>query len=297
MSRYALGQLLARVLAQGRKIVPEAMSQALASQTCLTSRRVPSMSSVDKQELRTKVRAVYREVARNPQAEFHFETGRILAERLGYPAGDLDRIPPEAIASFAGVGHHFDLAKIQEGESVLDLGSGSGTDAFVAALFVGRNGTVVGVDMTEEQLNNARTLGTRSGLANVAFRQGYIESLLIDDESVDVVISNGVINLSADKAQVFKEVTRVLKHGGRMAISDIVSTKELTEDIVCDASLWAACIGGAMQQDMYRQAIESAGMHVVSIRDNPQYHFLSESAQEATEEFGVKSISLVAEKR
>lgn len=253
------------------------------------------MASIDKKELETKVKEMYRAVATNPQGEFHFEMGRELAEKLGYFQEDLDKIPSEAIDSFAGVGHHYDMANIKNGESVLDLGSGSGMDSFLAALKVGNKGKVVGIDMTDEQLKKASKLGVK--FQNVSFRHGYIEALPVEDESFDVVISNGVINLSAEKEKVFQEVSRVLKQGGRMAISDIVTEKELPEDVTCDTSLWASCIGGAMQQDNCRAAIEKAGMQINTIRENLPYQFLSDSAQGASKEWGVKSISLVAVKK
>ena len=254
------------------------------------------MANVNQEELRSKVKQMYKKVAEEPDGEFHFEMGRALAEQLGYPPLDLDEIPSEAIESFAGVGFYFDLADIKEGESVLDLGSGSGTDLFFAARKAGNKGKVIGMDMTDEQLKKASELRDSYGFDTVSFHKGYIEDLPSDDESVDVVISNGVINLCADKEKVFKEIGRVLKPGGRMAISDIVTEKKLTEDIKCDATLWAACIGGAMQQDSYKQAIESGGMKIVKIRENPQYSFMTESAQWATGEFGVKSVTVLAEK-
>ena len=251
---------------------------------------------INVEELRSKVRNVYQQVALDPRAEFHFETGRALAERLGYAPGDLDRVPSEAVDSFAGVGFHIDLAGLRRGERVLDLGSGSGMDTFVAALHVGVTGDVSGLDMTAEQLTKARSLASEHGFDQVSFIRGYIEELPLEDASVDVVISNGVINLAADKAAVFREVARVLRPGGRMAISDIVTEKELTENIVCDTSLWAACIGGAAQEDRYRGMIDAAGLAVRSTRANPHYAFLSKSAQGASREFGVKSVSLLATK-
>ena len=252
------------------------------------------MALVDKEELRVKVKEMYKKVAETPKGKFHFEMGRGLAEQLGYSPNDLNKIPIESIDSFAGVGHFFDLARINEGESVLDLGSGSGMDSFLAALKVGSSGKVIGVDMTDEQLDKARKIGVK--YQNVSFRKGYIEELPFEDEIFDVVMSNGVINLCTEKEKVFKEIGRVLKPGGRMAISDIVTEKELTENIVCDATLWASCIGGAMQQDKYKQAIESAGMKIIEIKENSQYHFISESAKGATETFGVKSMSILARK-
>jgi arsenite methyltransferase len=169
-------------------------------------------------------------------------------------------------------------------------------DSFVAALHVGADGRVLGVDMTEEQLEKARALGARHGFGQATFTRAFIEQVPVDDGSVDAVISNGVINLVADKSSVFREVARVLAPGGRMAISDIVTEKPLTEKIVCDTSLWAACIGGAAQEDAYRGWIEEAGLRVVAVRENPQYGFLSKSARSASETFGVKSVSLLASK-
>lgn len=251
---------------------------------------------VNKEELEVRVKEMYRAVAQNPHEKFHFETGRGLAEKLGYPSVDLDKIPQESIDSFAGVGYHFDMANIKQGEKVLDLGSGSGMDTFFAASQLGENEKVVGVDMTDEQLKKAENLRVRFGFDNVSFQKGYIEELPFEDESFDVVISNGVINLSAEKESVFEEAGRVLKRGGRLAISDIISDQELPEGITCDATIWASCIGGAMQVDRCKAAIEASGMRIVSIRENPQYQFLSKSAQGASKKYGVKSISLLAEK-
>ena len=251
--------------------------------------------TVDRQELVRLVKDVYAKVATEPRGDYHFEVGRAVAGKLGYSAELLDQVPSEAVDSFAGVGYHFDLAELQPGESVLDLGSGSGMDAFIAATQVGDTGNVIGVDITPEQLENANRLRSER-FQNVGFRHAEIGALPFKDRSFDVAISNGVINLVPDKAKAFEEISRVLKKGGRMAISDIVTEKQLTEGIVCDATLWASCIGGAMQQDNYRGAIEAAGMRLVRTRDNSEYEFLSESAQGASEEFGVKSVSLLAEK-
>ena len=249
---------------------------------------------VDRQDLETKVKEMYRQVAKDPHGEFHFEMGRRMAERLGYPPEDLDRIPAEAMESFAGVGYYFHLADLKEGESVLDLGSGSGTDTFVAALKVGPAGKVVGVDMTDEQRAKAERLRDTAGFSNVAYIKGYIENLPADDAGCDAVISNGVINLSPDKPGVFGEVVRVLKPGGRLAIADIVTEVQLPDGVVCDATLWAACIGGAMRQDDYFSAIEAAGLKIVNREDNAKYEFISDNAKGASEKWGVKSISLLA---
>jgi arsenite methyltransferase len=238
--------------------------------------------TLDTQELERRVKHMYEEVARHPEAEFHFETGRALAERLR-----------PSIRSRAS-GHFLDLAAPEPGEAVLDLGSGSGMDSFLAALAVAPDGRVVGVDMTEPQLAKARRLAAEAAIGNVEFRAGYIEDPPADTEAFDCVISNGVINLSPDKAAVFAATAHALRPGGRLAFADIVTTEQLPEGVTCDASLWAACIGGAMQRDRYREAIEGAGLEIVEWRENDQYRFLSERADKAVCKYGVKSVSVLA---
>jgi arsenite methyltransferase len=232
------------------------------------------------------VKGMYTEVATAPHGHFHFEMGRAMAERLGYAPADLDRVPEEAIDSFAGVGHFFHLADLKLGEHVVDLGSGSGMDTFVASLQVGPTGRVVGVDMTDAQLAKAEHLARRAGFQNVAYRKAYIEDTDLDTGAFDCVISNGVINLAADKGRVFQEAARLLKSGGRFAIADIVT----------ETQLWAACIGGAAQQDEYRAAVDAAGLRIERVEENPQYQFISDSAKGATAKWGVKSVSLLARK-
>lgn len=252
-------------------------------------------ATVNTQELEAKVKDMYRHVATEPGSDYHFELGRSLAERLGYPGDVLDEIPDGAIESFAGVGYFFDLAELAAGESVIDLGSGSGMDAFFAATRVGDSGAVVGVDFTAEQLAKSRSLATKARFGQVDFREGRIEALPVDDASFDCVTSNGVINLAPDKGAVFAEAARVLRPGGRLAIADIVSEQQLKESIVCDADLWASCIGGAAQEDAYQAAIAAAGFSIQEIRTNP-YEFISERALSASEKYGVKSVSLLATK-
>jgi ubiquinone/menaquinone biosynthesis C-methylase UbiE len=252
-------------------------------------------TAVNPDELAAKVKQMYRQVAENPHAAYHFELGRPLALRLGYAAGLLDQIPEKAVESFAGVGFFFDLADLHHGEAVLDLGSGSGMDACYAALLVGPAGRVMGVDFTTEQLDKARRLATETGLGQVEFREGRIEDPPVDDETINCVISNGVINLAPDKARVFAEAARVLRPGGRLAIADIITERKLTDAIVADADLWASCIGGAAQQDDYGHAIEEAGLRIVTSRNNP-YEFISDQARNASGKYGVKSISLLAVK-
>jgi ubiquinone/menaquinone biosynthesis C-methylase UbiE len=249
--------------------------------------------TVDTQELAAKVQGMYRQVAERPRETYHFEMGRPLADRLGYDAALLSGVPSGAVESFAGVGHFFDLAALTEGERVIDLGSGSGTDSFLAALQVGPTGRVVGVDFTPEQLTKARQLA--EGWGNVEFREGVVERLPVSDGSFDCVISNGVVNLSPDKSAVFAEVARVLRPGGRLAIADIVTGSQLTDAIVADADLWASCIGGAAQEDDYRHAIEAAGLRIRQVRPN-DYQFISQQARDASATFGVKSVCILAVK-
>ena len=254
-------------------------------------------TNVNTGELETKVKIMYQQVAENPHGEFHFEMGRTMAERLGYAPPDLDRIPQDAIDSFAGVGHFFHFASLQRGEQVVDFGSGSGMDSFIAALKVGPTGRVVGVDMTDAQLAKAERLAITCGIQNVTYRKAYIEDTGLAAESFDCVISNGVINLAAEKTRVFQEAARLLKRGGRLAIADIVTELPLPENVVCNADLWAACIGGAAQRENYQLAIESAGLHIERVDENVEYRFISERAQKATAKWGVKSVSILARKR
>jgi SAM-dependent methyltransferase len=252
--------------------------------------------TLDRTDLEARVKQMYEQVALAPEADFHFETGRGLAEHLGYPSTDLDAVPAPAIDSFAGVGYFLDLAAIGPRERILDLGSGSGMDSFLAANACGRSGSVIGIDMTKAQLAKATRLAEEAGLAQVEFREGYIEDVPVEDGTVDCVISNGVINLSPDKPAVFRAAAATLRPGGRLAIADIVSARRLPQGVTCDASLWAACIGGAAQRDDYLEAIRDAGFELAVVRDN-DYRFISDRARGATTTYGVTSISVLATKR
>ena len=258
--------------------------------------QLDARSLVDGERLEAEVKEMYRHVAREEEAELHFELGRPLAEQLGYDRELLDAIPAEALASFAGVGHHLDLARLQPGESVLDLGSGSGTDVFCAAVLVGEQGRVVGVDITDEQLAKAGRLRDRDGFAQVELLEAHIEELPFDDASFAAWISNGVINLSPVKGSVFAEAARVLRPGGRLAIADIVSGQALKERTRRNVELWAACIAGAIPRSSYLEAIEAEGLEIESVRKN-DYRFISERALDACSTYEVESISLVAAKQ
>jgi ubiquinone/menaquinone biosynthesis C-methylase UbiE len=259
----------------------------------MTTKTTPR--TVDPGQVEQKVKALYRRVAQHPEGDFHFELGRALALRLGYDPDRLGAVPRAAADSFAGVGHFFDLARLRTGECVVDLGSGSGMDAFYAASQVGPSGRVVGVDFTAAQLAKARALAASAGAAQVEFVEARIDEVPLPGGSMDCVISNGVINLCPDKRAVFAEAARLLRPGGRLAVADIVTEQPLSDAIVCNADLWASCIGGAAQHDAYMQAIESAGFTLVETRGNA-YDFLSAQARGASAAYGVKSISVLAEK-
>ena len=250
-------------------------------------------SLVDREVLEAQVQDMYRQVARGEDAQLHFAIGRGLALRVGYPSELLDAIPEEALASFAGVGYHLDLAKLSPGEHVLDLGSGSGTDVFCAAVQVGPTGRVVGVDFTDEQIEKAARLRDRDGFAQVDFAEASIDALPFEDATFDVVISNGVINLSPIKHEVFSEAARVLRPGGRLALADIVSGKALRERTRRNVELWAACIAGAIPRKNYVEALEGAGFRIDDLRVN-DYEFISDRALDACSTYGVESISLAA---
>jgi arsenite methyltransferase len=193
---------------------------------------------VDPAALREEVKTKYRAVAVDPHGTFHFHTGRPLARRLGYEETVVAGMPESAIEAFAGVGNPFSQGTLRPGERVVDLGSGGGFDCFVAAEQVGVEGQVVGVDMTDEMLQRSRAAATAMGHRNVEFRQGLIEDLPVESGWADVVISNGVINLCADKRKVFAEVMRVLKPGGRLQFADIANGKEVPAGALRNIDLW-----------------------------------------------------------
>jgi SAM-dependent methyltransferase len=195
---------------------------------------------VDPSRLREEVKSKYREVATNPHGEYHFHTGRPLASRLGYEAAVVDAMPDRAVESFAGVANPFSLRSLQPGERVVDAGSGAGFDSFIAAKAVGPGGRVVGVDMLDEMLERSRAAAAEMGLANVEFRKGLIESMPVDDGWADVVTSNGVINLCADKKQAFAEIWRVLRPGGHLQFADIANGKPVPASAVRNIDLWTA---------------------------------------------------------
>ena len=195
---------------------------------------------VDAVALREEVKEKYREVAIEPDGDYHFHTGRPLAKRLGYDDATVGALPDAAVESFAGVGNPFSLRALEGGERVVDIGSGGGFDCFIAASQVGPEGRVVGIDMTEEMLAKSRATAQAMGLDHVEFRDGLIEEMPVEDGWADAVISNGVINLCADKKGVFGEINRILKPGGHLQFADIANGAPVPESAIANIDLWTA---------------------------------------------------------
>jgi arsenite methyltransferase len=193
---------------------------------------------VDPEQLREQVRDKYRDVATDPNRTFHFHTGRPLAARLGYDEVVVRALPDRAVESFAGVGNPFSLRPLEPGERVVDIGSGAGFDSFIAAGQIGATGRVVGVDMTPEMLKRSGDTADALGMAQVEFREGLAEALPVESGWADVVISNGVINLCADKRAVFSEIHRVLRPGGTLQFADIANGRPVPPEAMRDIDLW-----------------------------------------------------------
>ena len=198
----------------------------------------PTEAPVDVDVLRDEIRKTYTDVSTDADQDFIFPTGRAWAEELGYPQPELARIPDATVESFAGVANHWTLGRVEPGSVVLDLGCGAGTDLLIAAQMTGAEGRVIGVDMTPSMLERARASAQDMGLANVELHESLIESLPLDDGSVDAVISNGVIDLVPDKDAVFAEIDRVLRPGGRLQLADVVVHTEVSEDARARIDLW-----------------------------------------------------------
>ena len=196
-------------------------------------------AAVDAEALRCQISDKYTEVAKTPEKGFHFHTGKPLALMLGYPEDVVDSLPVGTVESFAGMGNPFSMGALRPGETVLDIGCGAGFDSYIAARQVGETGRVISIDMTPAMLDKANAGAREAGIANIEFREGFAEALPVEDAFIDVVISNGVINLCPDKMVVMQEVNRVLKPGGRIQIADIVVHKEVPQDAKDDIDLWS----------------------------------------------------------
>jgi arsenite methyltransferase len=214
---------------------------------------------VDRDGLRRAIQQEYTIVAEEPDRGFHFHTGRPLARILGYDDAWLEGIPEPTIASFAGTGSPFRLGAIRPGEHVVDVGSGGGIDSLIASKMVGAEGRVIGVDMTPAMLAKARASAAVMGATNAEFREGYAESLPVDDGWADVVISNGVMNLFPDKPAVLREMARVLRPGGRLQIADILVDRPVPVGARCNIDLWTGCIAGAVMEPDLQAMVTDAG--------------------------------------
>ena len=251
--------------------------------------------TVDAEELRSAVRSKYSEVATNPDAEFHFQTGRPLAERLGYPDEILGGLPDEAIASFAGVDNPFSAGPIPEGSRVVDFGSGGGFDCLVASRLIGSGGQVIGVDMTPEMIERAQRIAGQVGATNVEYRKGILEDPPVEDGWADVVISNGVINLVADKSAVFAQAARVLRPGGCLQFADIAVGTEVPDAARCDIDLWTDCIAGALWVDEWCDLITAAGFTDVAV-GMPTDTFGGTNGEDRARQFAVNAHTFRARK-
>jgi arsenite methyltransferase len=208
------------------------------------------------------VEEMYTDVASRPDTVFHFPTGRSACVFVGYPADRLDGLPAEATESFAGVGYPFAADVIRPGDAVLDIGSGSGTDALIAAMLTGESGVVYGLDMTRAMREKLQRIVTAKQIGHVRVLEGNAEQIPLPDASVDVVTSNGVLNLVPDKPAAFGEIARVLKPGGRLQIADIALRVPVSDQSRADPRLWAECVVGAVTEDDYGSLLRAAGLSI-----------------------------------
>jgi SAM-dependent methyltransferase len=257
--------------------------------------RLVTAANVDRERLRAGITDKYTEVALEPEKGFHFHTGRPLAAMLGYAPASVDRLPTATIDSFAGTGNPFSMGPIHRGEVVLDMGCGAGFDLLQAAIQTGPTGRAIGVDMTPAMRERARAGADELFLRNVDIRAGYLEELPVEDATIDVVISNGVFNLTPDKEAVMREVRRVLKPGGRFQVGDIIVHIDVPQDAKDDVELWSNCIAGALTRDEWQWVIDSAGF--VDTRWGAETDVYSGSKHESdAKEFETRGVTFAARK-
>lgn len=257
-----------------------------------------AIAGFSRDQILIAVRQMYTEVASFPAKQFHFPTGRSACRFVGYPQDWLDRIPEAAVESFAGVGFPFRADVIRPGDRVLDVGSGSGTDALTAARLVGPHGKVIALDMTPAMLAKLRGNAAQAGAANVEVVEGNAEDIPLPDASVDVCTSNGVLNLVPNKPKVFAELFRVLRPGGRMQIADIVVSRPVSESAKANPKLWAECVVGALIDDDYLDLFRAAGFANVTVLRSFDYFSGSVSAdtRKIAAALGAKSIEIAMDR-
>jgi len=244
------------------------------------------------------VRRMYTDVATAPERGFHFPTGRTACEFVGYPAEQLDAVPKAALESFAGVGYPFAAAVIQRGDAVLDIGSGAGTDALIASALVGPEGRVIGLDMTDAMRAKLRDNVAAAHATNIEVLEGIAEDIPLPNEYVDVVTTNGVLNLVPDKPRAIREIVRVLASGGRLQLADIVVETLPSEACRAKTELWAECVVGATTLAAYVDEFSAAGLCDVEMINRVDYFSASSSAEtrKVAGSFGAHSIVLMGHK-
>ncbi|MGH7710608.1 MAG: methyltransferase domain-containing protein [Gemmatimonadaceae bacterium] len=240
------------------------------------------------------VRRMYTDVATVPERGFHFPTGRAAGEFVGYPAEQLDAVPSTALESFAGVGYPFAAAVIRPGDTVLDIGSGAGTDALIASALVGAAGRVIGLDMTDAMREKLWANAAAAGVTNIEVLDGNAEDIPLPNGCVDVVTTNGVLNLVPDKARAIREIARVLASGGRLQLADIVVASLPSDECRAHPELWAECVVGATTIESYLDEFFAAGLRQVEVIGRVDYFSASSSAEtrKIARSFGAHSIVL-----
>lgn len=258
-----------------------------------------STTQFDQSLVFNAVQEMYEDVASCPTKEFHFPTGRSSCLHLGYPEEELNAIPETAVESFAGVGYPFLADVIKKGDTVVDIGSGSGADALIAGLKTGPSGQVLGIDMTPAMIEKAEANIKKAGTNHVRIIEGKADNLPLEDASADVVTSNGVFNLVPDKEKAFQEVYRTLKPGGFIQISDIVLSKAVSDKSKANPQLWAECIVGAEPVEVYLGLIRGAGFQNVTVIDRLDYFARSsnESTKKAAKGLGAHTVVLSGQKK